>query len=803
MQSIISDLRYSARALRNSPGFTVVALLTLALGIGANASIFSVARAVLLKPLPFPAPERLVQVWESRLDRGWTNSSFTHANFWDVRDMNRSLSAVGAMGWSTANLTGSGSPARLSAGEVTAGFFRALGVTPIVGRIFAEGEDALGADAGVAMLSHALWMSHFGSDRTIVGKSIVLDGQPRTVIGVLPPGTPWLDAAEVFVPLARTAKLDRGSFELTVIGRLAPGKTIDAARVELNGLAARLAAQYPEAKGMGVTLGSSSEWLADATLRRAIWTLFGAVEFFLLIACVNLANLTLARATGRARERAVRAALGASRARIARLALAESVILGVLGGAAGLAVAFGVVRVIRSLDPGSIPRLAEATVDGWVLVVALVSALATAVISGLVPALRTPHGDVVSALKEGERGVAGARRSGRMRATLVSVEVALSLVLLVGAGLLVRSFAQVLVVDRGFHTEHRMIVTVGLPEPKTRADADRSSAVVADYLARIRALPQVSSAAIVSMRPLRGEGTGMGFARSDKATPKGDAVPWASWRRVTPDYFKTMGVPILRGRDFTAQEEIAKPWRAIVSQRIADELWPGESAIGRSINLWQGQGDTKAEVIGVVANMRDHGLERGPTYAVYLPFAGGLPPVNIIVNSIAPLPTLVPRLRTMLAEVDPTLPLANPRTMDELIGRDVASRRFTMMLLSTLAGVALVLVLAGIYGMLSYDVSRRRSEIGIRLALGASHANVLGLVVSRGMRPVAVGLVVGAVGAAALSRFMTSLLFGVTPADLPTFVAGAVLLAIAAAVSCYVPARGALGVDVVAALREE
>jgi putative ABC transport system permease protein len=803
MQSTMPDVRYSIRALLRDPGFTAVAVLTLALGVGANASIFSVARTVLLKPLPFPAPERLVEVWESRVDRGWTHSSFTYANFWDVRDMNRSLSSMGALAWSTANLTGSGTPERLSAGQVTTGFFGALGVTPVAGRLFAEGEDRAGAPDNVAVLGHRLWVSHFGSDRSIVGKTIVLDGQPRTVIGILPPGSPWLDAAEVFVPLVRTPELNRGSFELAVVARLAPGVSIEAARTDLNGLARRIAAQYPEAKGMGITLGPSADWLADPTLRRAIWTLFAAVGFFLLIACVNLANLMLARATGRTREQAVRAALGASRARIARLALTESAILGLLGAALGLAIAFVVVRVMRSLDPGGIPRLAEASVDGWVLAVAIGSGVLTAVISGLVPALRAQHSDLASALREGERSVAGGRRSGRLRASLVGIEVALSLVLLVGAGLLVRSFGRLLSVDRGFHSEHRTIFTVGFPEPKTEADVVRSSGMVAAYMARIRAVPQVTSAAIVSMRPLRGAGTGMGFAASDKPAPMGDAVPWASWRRISSDYFKTMGVPLVRGRDFTDRDVMAAPYRVIISQRIADELWPGELAVGRMLNLWQGQGGSKAEVIGVVANMRDHGLEEGPTYAVYLPFVGGLPPVNIVVNSTAPLATLVPRLRSTLAEIDATLPLSNPMTMDELVGRDVASRRFTMTLLATLAAVARVLVLAGIYGMLSYYVSRRRSEIGIRVALGASRASVLRLVFSRGMRPVAIGLLAGVAGAAALSRFMTSLLFGVAPADAPAFRAGAVLLASAAAISCYLPARGALGVDVVAALREE
>ena len=803
MGSIVPDVRYALRALRRSPAYTAVALLTLAVGIGANASILSVTRAVLLRPLPFPAPERLVELSETRLDRGWTSASFTNANFWDVRDLNHSFSAIGAISYSTANLSGSGTPTRLRAALVTSGLFHALNATPVAGRVFADGEDAASADGHLVILSHALWSSRFGSDRTVVGKRIVLDGAPCTVIGVLPEGTPWLDAGEVFLPLRRAGKLDRGSFELGVVGRLASGVTMAQAKADLDGIAARLASTYPEAKGMGIAITPSSEWLGDASLRRAIWTLFGAVEFFLLIACVNLAGLTLARATGRARERALRTALGAGAMRLARLALTESVIIGLAGGAAGVALAFGVVRLIRSLDPGDIPRLAEATLDGWVLVIALGSAVATAVVAGIVPAFRTPRGDLITALKDGERGVAGGRRAGQARGALVAMEVALSLVLLVGAGLLVRSFAQLLQVDRGFRVEHRVMVTIGLPEPTSQADVDRSTGIMTEYLSRVRALPTVSSAAMVSMRPLRGEGTGMGFARSDRPTPPGTTVPWASWRRVTPDYFKTMGVPMLAGRDFLAREEIGKPWRVIISKKIADDLWPGESAVGKTMNLWAGQNDNRAEVIGVVGNMRDQGLDRAPADAVYLPFAGGQPEANVIINSSAPLSVLMPRLRTTLAELDPTLPLANPQTLDEMVGENVASRRFTMILLATLAGVALLLVLAGFYGMLSYDVSRRRPEIGVRVALGATSGRVLGLVLWRGMRPVVVGLVVGAAGAFALSRFMASLLFGVTSADALTYVAGAALLAIAAAVSCLLPAHDALGVDVVAVLREE
>lgn len=804
MSTMAADVRYGARAMMRNPGFTAVAVLTLALGIGANAAIFSVINGVLLRPLPFPQPERLVQIWEARRDRGWTNSSFTHANFWDVRDMNRTLTAVGAITWGTANLTGADSPERLGVAYVTAGFFRALGVTPVAGRTFADGEDQVGADARITVLSHRLWTSRFGADRAIVGRTITLGGQGYRVIGVLPPGTPWLDAGELFLPLVRTPDPDRDSFELTVIGRLAPGATIQTAHADLERIAGQLARLYPEAKGMGITVEPSDGWVASDALRRALWVLMGAVGFLLLIACVNLANMLLARSTGRVRERAMRAALGASRGRVVQMALAEALLLGILGAAVGLAIAVGVVRLLRAVDPGDIPRLAEVTIDGAVLAVTLGVALVTSVVTGLVPALRTPYHDIVAALREGERSVVGNRRAVGLRGALVSVEVALSLVLLVGAGLLVRSFGEILDVDRGFRTESRVLFDVSLDEPRTDAEVERFRSFLSQFAARLGALPQVTSAAAVSMQPLRGTGTGMGFAAPDKPAPAGDAIPWAGWRMVTRGYFRTLGVPLLAGRDFTEQDRIGKPWRVVISHRVAEQLWPGENAVGRQITLWKGQSEVQAEVIGVAGDMRDWDLADAPSFAVYMPYYGAdMTPIHFVVHTTASSAALMPAVRAMLAEFAPTAPLSNVHSLDELVGQSVAARRFTMLLLAALAAVALLLALAGVYGVLSYSVSRRRPEIGMRMALGASRSDVLHLVISQGMRPVVIGLVAGVLGAVALSRYLASLLFGITPLDLPTYAGVAVLLAVSAALACYVPARDALRVDVLAALREE
>jgi putative ABC transport system permease protein len=803
MHSLLADLRHAARSTLRHRGFTAIAVVTLALGIGASASIFSVVRSVLLRPLPFPEPERLVDVWETRAERDMFQISFTYANFWDVLEMNRSLESMGAIRWSSMTYLGDKEPARLAVASTTVGFFRALGAAPVVGRLFVDGEDATGSDTHLAVLSHAFWVSRFGQDRNIVGRSITLDRETYRVIGVLPPGTPWLDAAALFIPFTRPAQMNRDSWELPVIGRLARGVTLEAASADMERIAKRLSEQYPEAKGMGIRLGTSDGWVASDSLRRALWVLIGAVGFLLLIACVNLANMLLARSTSRGRERALRAALGASRGRVVQLALAESAVLGVLGAAAGLALAFGIVRMLRSFNPGDIPRLAEAQVDGWVLLVTLGTALATSLAAGLVPGLRTPYHDVVAAIREGERSVAGHRRLGRVRHALVAIEVALSIVLLVGAGLLVRSFGRVLGVDRGFVTENRVMVEVGLP-PASRADSARAPQLLVNLLERLRSIPQVTSAAVVHVRPLQGAATGMGFGATDRPDATGREVPWAGWRIVSNNYFKTLGLPLIAGRDFTEQDKIGEPWKVIISKRIADLLWPGESSVGRRLVLWKGQGESAGEVIGVVGDMRDWGLTDDPTYSVYLPVYGtSLSPAYVVLHTTLSTATLVPMLRSVLAEVDPTVPISGATTLSEMVGSSVAARRFTMLLLAALAVVALILALAGIYGVLSYAVSQRRSEMGLRMALGASGRSVLRLVMLQGMRPVIIGLAVGIVGALALSRFMASLLFGMTPADWPTYTAVAALLAGAAVLACYVPARAALSVDVTATLRDE
>jgi putative ABC transport system permease protein len=802
MGTLWQDLRFGARSLLRRPGFALVAILTLGLGIGANAAIFSVIDAVILRPLPFREPDRLVSLWESRRDRGWTQSSFTSAAFWDVQEMSRAFDGVAAMDYSTITLNSGDSPARLQLSRVSANFFQVLGVDPLAGRLFVPGEDATGSDSRIALLSHQLWSSRFGRDTAMVGKTILLDGQGYLVVGILPPGEPWLADGDVFLPMVRPTTPDRDGFELNVIARMKPGVTLETAKQDVDAIATRLREQYPvEAKGMGIEVESSERWVASDSLRRALWVLMGAVGFLLLIACVNLANLFLARGTGQSRERALRSALGASRGRIARQVLTESLLVSATGAAVGLVLALGVLQVLRALAPEGIPRLDSTGISPAVLGFTALATVMTSLLAGLAPALHAGGANLIDTLRSGERGVAGHHFMGRLRGLLVAVEVAASLALLIGAGLLLRSFGRVLTSERGFETENRVLAEVAFPRSY---DGARVSQAMEHVRLRLESEPGVTTVAALSHRPLRGTAVGMGYGAADKPSPADNEVPWAGWRVITGGYFKAMGIPMIRGRDFTPQDIITKPWRVIISRRLAEQQWPGEDPIGRTLVLWKGQNDNQAEVIGVAGDTREWGLAQDPALTVYLPYYdSGMSPTNFVIHTTASTGSITTLLRSALAEFDSSLPVSQVQTMEEIVNESVASRRFIMLLLASFAAVALVLALAGVYGVLSYAVSRRTSEIGVRLALGAKQGQVLRLIVAQGMRPVFIGLVIGAGIAFGLTRLMTSMLFGVGATDPVTYGGVALLLVAAAIAACWIPAFQATRVDVVKALREE
>ena len=801
MNTILLDFFQTLRNMKKNLGTTFLAVLMLAVGIGATSAIFSVFYSVLLEPLPFPEPSRLVQIWETRLESQWNQASFTEANFWDIQERNRTFDGIAAFHDMTANMTGSGDPEQVSGAAITAGFFRVLRVNPVAGRDFLPGEDQAGHDNQVVLLRNRFWKTHFAGDPQIVGKKIELSNKSYQVVGVLPPGEPWLDAADVFIPFVHRANPDRGSFEFAVIGRLAKGVTLQMAMADLQTIAKSLADQYPkDDKGMGISFGPASEWLADRDLRTKLWVLMGAVAFLLLIACVNLANLLLAKATGRTREIAVRAALGASRARIFRMVLTESIVLGLTGAIFGVLLAMAAIAAIKAAEPGGIPRIQEIAINSWVLAFTLLVAVLTGVLSGLAPAFQAPSKDIVVGLREGERGQAGSRPQKRLRALLVAAEVALSLMLLVGAGLLIRSFDRLLRVDRGFQSENRLLVAVNIPG----SYKDRASDVVMRFVERVSAVPGVQAVASMNSRPISGWDPGMGIVAGERPDGQNGRFPWAGWRIVSGDYFRTMGIPLLKGRTFNEHDKIGKPWRVIVSQRLADTLWPGEDPVGHQALLWKGQNSNPAEVIGVAGNQRERGLDADPTLTVYLPSYGSGPgPIQFAVHTAGNPTAITPVLRSLLKEIDPNLPLSNVQTMDEVVSVSVAPRRFNMFLLMIFAGVALLLAWVGVYGVLAYSIERRTAEIGLRVALGATPRNVLTLIVGQGMRPILAGIGLGLLGAAGLSRFLAALLFDIKPVDPLTYAAVALFVMLAALVSCYVPALRALRVDPVAALRQE
>jgi putative ABC transport system permease protein len=807
-EQVLQDARYGLRLLRRSSGFAAVAILTLALGSGATTAIFSVLYSVLLQPLPYPRAERLVEIFGTNPSHGWARSSLSHANFWDLHDLTRAFTDTGAIGSSSSTLTGFEYPERVDIAEVTVGFLRALGLSPAAGRAFAEGEDHAGGDTHVAMLTSTYWSSRFGRDPGVVGRSVTLDGQTYRIVGVLPPEEMWLRDAEVVVPLVRTGTDQRGSFELGAIGRLRPGVTLDQARTDLARVGRALDRIDPKTNdGLGLGAVPSSEWIASDSLRRSLWMLMGAVAFLLLIACVNLSNMLLARSAGRARETAVRTAVGATRARLVRQLLTESLVLSAIGAAAGLGLAAVILAGVRGLELRDVPRLADASLNPWAVVVAIgVMALTTALIA-IAPALQAPRAELVPALREGERGVASAYRQLRLRHVLVAAEVALSLTLLIGSGLLLRSLQAVLDVDRGFQAGDRVLMSVNLPTDPNDTNGEGPSAFLRSLLDGVARIPGVRSAAAVSQRPLMPGSTGLGFASAEKPDPA--EVPWASWRLVTNDYFRTLGIPLLKGRVFTPSDRIDRtaansPLKVVISQRLADQLWPGVDPIGRGIILWKGQGDSPGTVIGVVGNMRERGLTSDPTLAVYIPFNGsGWGTAELVLHTTLPVETVVPMVRQVAGGLDKRVPVADARTLDSIVAASVGSRTLVAALLAGFASVALVLSLIGIYGVLSYSVARRTAEIGVRMALGATGSSVLRLILVQGLQPVAIGLVAGLAAAIALSRLMTTLLFGVTPTDPVTYAALVLLLTVSATLACALPARQASRVNVTSALRTD
>jgi predicted permease len=802
------DLRYGLRVLWKNPGFTVVAVLALALGIGANSAIFSVVNTVLLRPLPYRDPERLVMVWEDRSKQGYPRDTPAPANFIDWRDQNQVFEGMAAIASQSFNLTGAGEPERIDGKRVSASLFPLMGVEPLVGRTFTPEEDQPGANR-VVVLSHGLWQRRFGSDRKIVGQPLTLNGESFMVVGVMPPHFRFpAREDELWVPIAFSpqAAAARGSHYLQVIARLKPGVTLEQARAEMETIAARLMQQYPNTNtNVGAALVPLHEHLVG-DIKPALLVLLGAVGFVLLVACANVANLLLARAAGRQKEIALRVALGASRARLIRQFLTESLLLAALGGVVGLLLSLWGVNALKAFIPENISQAQAVAVDARVLGFTLLVSLLTGLIFGLAPATQASSFNLNETLKEGGRDSASGSRGNRIRGLLVITEVAVSLVLLIGAGLLINSFLRLRGVDPGFRADNLLTMRVVLPEMKY-PDQPRRTAFYAELVRRLEALPGVQSAAVTNWIPLVRQGDSLGITIEGQPAPAPGQNPSAVTRVVSPHYFRTMGIQLTRGREFVEQDTADSPRVVVISETMARRFWPGEDPLGKRLTTGGPAGAPIPwmEVVGVVKDVRQMELTADPKPQMYVPFTQPVffRPSHLVVKTDVEPRTLATAVRKAVWEIDKDQPVSNVSTMEDVLSESIARQRFSMLLFGIFAALALILAAVGIYGVMSYSVAQRTREIGIRIALGAQRGDVLRLAVGGGLKLVLIGVVLGLAAAFALTRVMTSLLFGVSATDPATLVVISLVLISVAVLASYIPARRATKVDPMVALRYE
>lgn len=814
METILQDLRYGVRMLIKSPSFTIVAIIALALGIGANTAIFSVVNAVLLRPLPFANADQLMMVWETDSSRGQQRGSASYPNFADWRDQNHVFEHMASFHNSDFIMTGRGESARLQGAVVNADLFPLLGVTPVLGRAFLADEDKPGDTGRVAILSHELFQKRFGADPNVVGQSMVLDAKTYTIIGVMPPAFQFPiqnDPVELWTTVAidREGKEPitdmRGAHYMNVIGRLKPGVSTVQARAEMNSIGARLEQQYPD-KNLHRSVGIEPALEAlVGDIRPVLLILLGAVGCVLLIACANVANLLLARAMSRHKEMAIRAALGASRARVVRQLLTESVLLSLAGGGLGLVLAIWWSDLLVSLGKQDIPRALQVGVDWRVLGFTVGVSLLTGIVFGLVPALHSSKTQLTETLKEGARGGSGeGARRNRVRNVLVVGELAIAVVLLVCAGLLIQSLWRLRQVSPGFDPHNVLTFVVGVPEVKY--PSAKQAQFYRDLVARVEALPGVSSASAIIPLPLSGDRFVITFEVEGRPVAKGDQ-PSADFFATGPGYFKTMGIAIRQGRDFNEHDDKRGPGVIIVNEAFARKHFPGENVIGKRIKPGISTDEDKPvmrEIIGVVADVKNRNLSSEMRPGYFMPTAQ-MPfnQMTVLIKTSNDPHTLIAAVQREVAAMDKELPVFNIKTMDEYISATVAAPRFNTTLLAIFAAVALVLTIVGLYGVMSYSVAQRTNEIGIRMALGAQTTDVLRLIVSQGFKLVLLGLAIGLLGAFWLTHFLSSLLFGVTTKDPVTFAAVAIMLSIVALLACYLPARRASRVDPMEALHYE
>ncbi len=815
METLIKDIRYGIRSLIKRPSFTSIAVITLALGIGANTAIFSVVNATLLRPLPFKNPDRIVMVWGYIPKLAHTADKFPSSagNYLGLAKQEQTFQELAAFRQWSWQLTHAGEPEQLQGVRVSANFFETLGAGPVLGQTFTPDQDQEGA-APVAIISNRLWQREFAADKNVLGKSLTLNGRTVTVIGVMPrdfefpgganmiPGLQFATKNDIWMPLAMTEqeRKNQGSLNLALLGRLKPGVTMSQAENETRAIETSLPLGTI---GYTVNLVPLQKQMVG-NIQRLLLVLLATVAFVLLIACANVANLLLARASSRRKEMAIRGALGAGRFRIIRQLLTESMLLSSLGGMLGFLVAIWGTPLLVSLIPEKVPRIHEINVDLRVLGFALLTSIVTGIVFGLAPALQASRIDLNESLKESARGTTGGLRQNRLRAFLIVSEVSLAVVLMIGAALLAKSFVRLLDVKPGFDPSQTLTMEVSLPTlpPSKYTSEQEQAAFFQQVLERLSHSPGVTAAGAVLSLPLTGAEESTDLFIEGRPKPSAEQRPEADYTVVTPDYFRVLQIPLLRGRQFTDRDNKDAPGVIIINDALARRYWPDEDPTGQRITI--GFEKSPREIVGIVASVKQSTLSSGARPAMYLPHlqlpTGGM---SIVIRTSGDPMSLAILARTQIHSVDPGIPVTNIRTMDEIFSASVAQQRFSMLLVGVFGALALVLAAIGIYGVMGYTVTQRKHEIAVRMALGAKTSQVLRLILKDGLVLASLGVGIGLAGAFALTRLMSSLLFDVKPTDTQTFIAVSALLILVALLACFIPARRATKVDPLVALRYE